>query len=185
MGAWIWMKCCVSTDVRTWTNWLTFEPDLDYSPDAGTGLLSPISYALQHGILWRRENFTYRYWEPIAAVMHGFKMVLFTARTTLSEVRALQRVPFYLWVWLTSQTINEQLCRRYVLSNECPFTCEFDWQVRQLMLTGTNQYLDLEGLVMLPLFLTYLTDRNCSVLFFCDSFVCTHTHTYEQYLQAN
>jgi len=26
------------------TNWLTFEPDLDYSPDADTGLLSPISY---------------------------------------------------------------------------------------------------------------------------------------------
>ena len=29
---------------RTWTNWLTFEPDPDYSPDAGTGLLSPLSY---------------------------------------------------------------------------------------------------------------------------------------------
>ena len=27
--AWIWMKCCVSTDVGTWTNWLTFEPDPD------------------------------------------------------------------------------------------------------------------------------------------------------------
>ena len=27
-----------------WTNWLTFEHDPDYSPDAGTGLLSPISY---------------------------------------------------------------------------------------------------------------------------------------------
>ena len=38
------MKCCVSTDVGTWTNWLTFEPDPDYSPHAGTGLLSPISY---------------------------------------------------------------------------------------------------------------------------------------------
>ena len=23
----IWMKCCVSTDVETWTNLLTFEPD--------------------------------------------------------------------------------------------------------------------------------------------------------------
>jgi len=42
--AWICMKCCVSTDVGTWTNWLTFEPDPDYSPDAGTGLLSPLSY---------------------------------------------------------------------------------------------------------------------------------------------
>jgi len=37
MCAWIWMKCCVSTDVGTWTNWLTFEPDSDHSPDAGTG----------------------------------------------------------------------------------------------------------------------------------------------------
>jgi len=33
----------LSTDVGTWTNWLTFEPDLDYSPNAGTGLLSLIS----------------------------------------------------------------------------------------------------------------------------------------------
>jgi len=31
------MKCCVSTDVGTWTNWLTFEPDPDHSPDAGIG----------------------------------------------------------------------------------------------------------------------------------------------------
>ena len=38
------MKCCVSTVVGTWTNWLIFEPEPDYSPDAGTGLLSPISY---------------------------------------------------------------------------------------------------------------------------------------------
>ena len=53
--AWIWMKCCVSTDVGTWTNWLTFEPDLDYSPNAGTGLLYPISYALQRVILLRRK----------------------------------------------------------------------------------------------------------------------------------
>jgi len=42
--AWIWMKCCVSADVGTWTNWLTFEPD----PDAGTRLLSLISYRLRN-----------------------------------------------------------------------------------------------------------------------------------------
>ena len=46
--AWIWMKCCVSTDVGTWTNWLTFEPDLDYSPDPGTGFFPPISYRLRN-----------------------------------------------------------------------------------------------------------------------------------------
>jgi len=75
--AWIWMKCCVSTDVGTWTNWSTFEPNPDYSPDAVTGLLSPISYALQRGISLRRENPTY--WAPVGAAMRGFKMVLFTA----------------------------------------------------------------------------------------------------------
>jgi len=42
------MKCCMSTDVGTWTNRLTFEPDPDHSPDAGTGLLSPISYRLRN-----------------------------------------------------------------------------------------------------------------------------------------
>jgi len=41
--AWIWMKCCVSTDVETWTNLSTFEPDSAYSPDAGTGVLSLMS----------------------------------------------------------------------------------------------------------------------------------------------
>ena len=51
--AWIWIKCCVSTDVGTWTNWLTFEPDPDHSPDVRTGLLSPIAYALQRRILLR------------------------------------------------------------------------------------------------------------------------------------
>ena len=64
--AWIWMTCCVSTDVGTWTNWLTFAPDTDHSPDAETGLLSPISYPLQRGILLRTAT-------------RGSKMVLFTA----------------------------------------------------------------------------------------------------------
>ena len=39
------MKYCVSTDVGTWMNLLTFEPDPDYSPDAGTGLFSPLQVA--------------------------------------------------------------------------------------------------------------------------------------------
>jgi len=36
MGAWIWMKLCMSTGVGTWTNWSTFEPDPNHSPDART-----------------------------------------------------------------------------------------------------------------------------------------------------
>jgi len=100
--AWIWMKCCVLTDVETQTNQLTFEPDPDYSPDAGTGLLSLILYVLQRGILLRRENPICRYWaaatcgfkmvlRPTAAATGGFTMVLFTVsrRTALSEVHAL------------------------------------------------------------------------------------------------
>jgi len=67
-NAWtsIWVKYCVSANVGTWTNWLTFEPDPDYSPDAGTGLLSPISYKrwyryaeLYIGKIRRRQNPTY------------------------------------------------------------------------------------------------------------------------------
>jgi len=66
--AWIWMKCCVLTDIKTWTNWLTFEPDPDHSPDAGTGLLSPIAYALQREILLCPEN---PYWARVAT--RGFE----------------------------------------------------------------------------------------------------------------
>jgi len=82
--AWIWMKRCVSTDVGTWTNWLTFEPDHDYSPDAGTRLPSPILYALQRKILLCQENPTYRLGlkmvlRPTAAATHRFTMVSFTA----------------------------------------------------------------------------------------------------------
>ena len=87
------MKCCVSTDVGTWTNWLTFEPDPDYSPDAGSGLLSPISYALQRGISLRRENFTYRYWAAATVVLKRFYSPR-AVGTTLSEVHALYRVSF-------------------------------------------------------------------------------------------
>ena len=54
------------------------EPDPDYSPDAETGLLSPISHALQRGILLRPENLTHRYLAPVAAATRGFRMVLFT-----------------------------------------------------------------------------------------------------------
>ena len=71
--SWIWMKCCLSTDVGIWTNWSTFEPDPDHRPDAGTGLLSATAYALQRGILVRRENPTYWYWAPVEAATRGFE----------------------------------------------------------------------------------------------------------------
>jgi len=77
-GKWIWMKCCVSTDVGTWTNWLTFKRDPDYSRDAGTGLLSPLSYiSADTGT----RNFTLRksnVYVLSAAATRGFTVVLFT-----------------------------------------------------------------------------------------------------------
>ena len=56
---WIWMKCCVSTDVGTWTNWLTFEPDPDYCPDAETGLLSLIYKHTTRNFTWEKSH---TYW---------------------------------------------------------------------------------------------------------------------------
>jgi len=74
----IWVKCCVSTYVGTWTNWLTFEPDTDYSPNARTRLLSPLSHKCWYiefyvGKIWRIRKM---YWP--CAEMCGFTMVSLT-----------------------------------------------------------------------------------------------------------
>ena len=80
----IWMKYCVSRDVGTWTNWLTFEPHPDRSP----GLLSPIAYALQRGILLRRENL---YWARAAAATRRFESSNIVDRPIYYIWYALQR----------------------------------------------------------------------------------------------
>ena len=95
MHAWIWIKCCVSTDVGTWTNWLTFEPDPDYSRDARTGLLHPISYKLCYAEFYVGKVPRIRIGGP--ALQRG--LVLFTE----------------LW---------DNLCRRYMRSTECSSSCE-------------------------------------------------------------
>ena len=80
--AWIWMKCCVSTDIGTWTNWLTFGPDPDFSPDAGTGLLSPILYAL---------HAEFYYVGKMPPIGIGLQWLVYSPRavgTTLSEEHA-------------------------------------------------------------------------------------------------
>ena len=95
--AWIWMKCCMSTDIGTWTNLLIFVPYPDYSPDTGTGLLSLISY--------KCCNAEFYYVGKISRIRIGRpslqrRVVLkwfYSPRavgTTLSEVHALCRVPF-------------------------------------------------------------------------------------------
>ena len=129
--AWIWMKCCVLTDVGTWTNWLTFEADPDYSPDAGTGLLSPISFALQRGILLRRENPTYMYWAPVAAAKRGFKW-FYSPRavgTTLSDVHALHRVPALANISSKSWgNIASYVCDELLQTKECTMEQRFNYK---------------------------------------------------------
>ena len=87
---------CVSTDVGTWSNLLTFDPDPDYSPDAGTGLLSPLSYKSWYAEFYVGENPTYTYW-PLRRRMvlqWLYSLSQSAVKTPLSEVHALHRVPF-------------------------------------------------------------------------------------------
>jgi len=88
-------KCCVSTYVGTWTNWLTFEPDPDYSPDAGTGLLSPISYKRCNAEFYIGKIPRTRIGGVVSGARHVFKMVLFAE-------------------------LSDNRCRRCMRSTECP-----------------------------------------------------------------
>jgi len=62
-------------------------------------LLSPISYALQRGILLRPENPTHRYWAPVTAAMRGFRMVLLTASRGNNFVGGTRALPSALLVF--------------------------------------------------------------------------------------
>ena len=93
--AWVWMKCCESTYVGTWTNWLTFEPDPDYSPDAGSGLLSPISF---------QRCYTEFYVGKIRRIRIGL----------------CSDVWFYNGFIRWASEPSKHLCRRYMRSTECP-----------------------------------------------------------------
>ena len=100
MHSWIWMKCCASTDVGTWTNWLTFEPDPDYSLDAGNGLLSAILYSAGMWNFASGKSHVYVLARPTAAAMRSFKIFSFTQP-------------------------SKHFCRRYMHSTECPSNLEW------------------------------------------------------------
>jgi len=95
MRAWIWMKCCVLTDVGTWTNWLTFQPDPDHSPDARTRLLSPLSYKQ-----WDAEFYVGKIQR--VCIDHCSDMWFYNG--------------FIHW----ASEPSKHLCRRYMRSTECP-----------------------------------------------------------------
>ena len=86
----------------TWTSWLTFEPDPDYSQDAATGLLYPISY--------KRCNAEFYCVGKIPRIRIGCP--------------SLQRGVVSKWFY-SPGAVSEHLCRRYMRSTEFPssFTC--------------------------------------------------------------
>jgi len=99
--AWIWMKCCMSTDVGTWTNWLTFEPELDCF----------LRYRMHCNVefYWvGKIPRIGRYWAPITAARRGFKMVLFTASRGNTFVRGTCALPSALPV--VNKCILTMLC---------------------------------------------------------------------------
>jgi len=101
------MKCCVPTGVGTWTNWLIFEPDPDYSPDPKTRFLPPISYnfAVLHSLAYISANFTY-----FSAIS-----VSICAKLARSIDRNTETEPNF----RKSLSINVEFCRRKTLS--CSF----------------------------------------------------------------
>ena len=87
-------------------NWFTFEPDPDYSLDAGTGLLSPLSYKCWYAEFYFGKSDVY---VLVAVSRRGFKMVLrptaaatrdfyslsqWAVETPLSKLHVLHWVPF-------------------------------------------------------------------------------------------
>ena len=107
MRACIWMKCCMSTDVGTWMNWLTVEPDPYYSPDAGKAELD--CFFLRYHVSHATRNFTSGKSDVyilVAAVRRGFKMVL---RPTAAAMLGFTKVSF-------TETVS---CRNTFVGGTC------------------------------------------------------------------
>ena len=94
------VKCCVSTDVGTWTNWLTFEGDPDYSPDAGTGLLS---------------------------MMRCYAEFYYVKKIPHIRIGGHRYSEAYFWNGFIHCEPSEHLCRRYMRSTECLSSFKWPW----------------------------------------------------------
>jgi len=116
------MKFCVSTGVGTWTNWSTFDPDPDHSPDAGT-LKYESRRSVEVGQTGTSLRAGYRSRDALAVrysllnvVVQGPEsfpdLVDFSVRRTVAE----------LWGVKLAQFSDFGLCRRYMRSTKCPST---------------------------------------------------------------
>ena len=106
------MKCCVSTDVGTWMNWLTFEPVSDYRmPEPDCFLHYRISAATR--------NFTSRKSDVYVlapAATRGFTMVSFTEANEPSTVDTPCRVFFCLFYILSASNIAISFICMYIIA---------------------------------------------------------------------
>ena len=94
------MKCCVSTrQMSEHGRTETFKLDPDYSTDAGTGLLSPISY--KH---WYAEF-------NVGKIRH---------------LRIGRCTDAWFYSGFIHREPSKQLCRRYMCSTECPSSFNSD-----------------------------------------------------------
>ena len=134
------MKWCMSTDVGTWTNWLNFEPDTDYSPDAGTGLLSLLSYERWCSDFTSGNSNVY---VLATAAMRGFTMVLFTEPVSrqYTFVRGTYAPPSALLVFLCEncrQVISHQHGKAVFWFCEYLVTCVVNYYTMYMLITAVH-----------------------------------------------
>ena len=140
------MKFCVSTDVGTWTNWSTFEPDPDHRPDAGTGKSEIESRSVKqvphseqatcHGMHYREILFTPRCspraseCQRSAQLFNQIGLFSIAAKSWIRSGREhscvfVRRRPIQLRSYGASKLPNFRIlayfhCQRYMRSTECP-----------------------------------------------------------------
>jgi len=71
--AWIWMKCCVSTDVGTRKNLLTFEPDPDIVRMPEPDSFLPLQRGNVEFYYVGKIPCTYWYWGKVEAATRGLR----------------------------------------------------------------------------------------------------------------
>jgi len=120
--AWIWMKCCVSTDVWTWTNWLIFW--------ARSGLYSGCRNRIAFSdIMCCNAEFYYVGKIPPIGISLQWRVVLkwFYGPTLQRRVDNA----------IIHHELSEQLCRRYMRSTKCPsslFCCYLIFRLQFLLM---------------------------------------------------
>jgi len=145
------------------TNWVTFKPDPDYSRNAGTGLLSTLSYMQCYVEFYVGENPTYTY----LALQQSLVLKWFYGPLLQRHV-VVQWFYIYIYISLFSEPL-EHLCRRYMSSIKCPSslsmkskTLSFCWSTTAIVMwTNKVANVSLFNFFVYVLFLCTVHSRQC------------------------